>query len=89
MTANDVTNWVGVYLLTFILCMVCASLAAITVTIELLRERFWRSLNSTPAYLLIVPKIWWRWQKRYLLGTPVILAVVLAFGLSLRWDSIG
>lgn len=89
MTAGDVNNWIAVYLLTFILCVVCASLAAITVTIELLREQFWRTLNTVPAFLLIVPRIWWRWQKRYLLGTPVILAVVLSFGLSLEWDVIG
>lgn len=89
MSAGDVTNWIAVYLLTFFLCVVCASLAAITVSIELYKERFWQKLDNAPAIILIMPRIWWRWQKRYLLGTPAILAIVLAFGLSLEWDAIG
>jgi hypothetical protein len=31
------------------------------------------------------PRLWWRWQKRYLTATPVILAIVVYYGFTLRW----
>ena len=87
MTANDVTNWIAIYLLTFYLSAVCAILSAITITVELYRERVWHTLDNTKNILLFLPRIWWRWQKRYLLGTPVILAIVLAFSIRLTWTT--
>lgn len=87
MTANDVNNWIAIYLLTFYLSAVCAILSAITITVELYRERVWHTLDNTKNILLFLPRIWWRWQKRYLLGTPVILAIVLAFSIRLTWTS--
>lgn len=87
MTPNDVNNWIAIYLLTFYLSAVCAILSAITITVELYRERVWHTLDNTKNILLFLPRIWWRWQKRYLLGTPVILAIVLAFSIRLTWTS--
>ena len=87
MTANDVNNWIAIYLLTFYLSAVCAILSAIMITVELYRERVWHTLDNTKNILLFLPRIWWRWQKRYLLGTPVILAIVLAFSIRLTWTS--
>ena len=87
MTANDVNNWIAIYLLTFYLSAVCAILSAITITVELYRERVWHTLDNTKNILLFLPRIWWRWQKRYLLGTPVILAIVLAFSIRLTWTT--
>lgn len=87
MTPNDVNNWIAIYLLTFYLSAVCAILSAITITVELYRERVWHTLDNTKNILLFFPRIWWRWQKRYLLGTPVILAIVLAFSIRLTWTS--
>lgn len=87
MTPNDVNNWIAIYLLTFYLSAVCAILSAITITVELYRERVWHTLDNTKNILLFLPRIWWRWQKRYLLGTPVILAIVLAFSIRLTWTT--
>ena len=87
MTPNDVNNWIAIYLLTFYLSAVCAILSAITITVELYRERVWHTLDNTKNILLFFPRIWWRWQKRYLLATPVILAIVLAFSIRLTWTS--
>jgi hypothetical protein len=85
MTAADIHNWVAIYLATFMLAVVAAFLAATTVAVELIRERFWRSLNSPKDWLLFAPRVWWRWQKRYLLGTPMILLMVGIFAANLDW----
>ena len=36
-------------------------------------------------FALALPKLWWRWQKLYLTSTPVVLAIIGFFALSLRW----
>ncbi|WP_347340899.1 hypothetical protein [Sphingomonas lacusdianchii] len=35
---------------------------------------------------LFLPKVWWRWQKLYLLSTPVTLFIVGWFAATLRWS---
>jgi hypothetical protein len=85
MTAGDIQNWVAIYLATFMLAAVAAILAAATVAVELIRERFWKGLNRPKAWVLFAPRVWWRWQKRYLLGTPMILLVVGVFAATLEW----
>lgn len=87
MTENDVWNWIAIYLLTFNLCVVAAVLAASTVGYELYREKFWTKFALKRDYAFFLPRVWWRWQKRYLLGTPAILAVVLFFALNLEWTT--
>jgi hypothetical protein len=67
------------------LAFVCAWLAAATIAIELMREKFWRELKGPADWVLLAPRVWWRWQKRYLLGTPVILAIVGLFAATLDW----
>jgi hypothetical protein len=34
---------------------------------------------------LLLPRIWWRWQKLYLLSTPVTLGIIGYFAASLSW----
>jgi hypothetical protein len=52
---------------------------------ELHRERAWVGLSSAGDALRFVPKTWWRWQKRYLLSTPVTLVIVVSFAATLSW----
>ena len=89
MTENDLNNWIAIYLATFMLASVAFLLSVLTVGIELLHERFWRSLTTPRSMALALPRIWWRWQQRYLLGTPAILLIVSAFAAQLEWDGFG
>ncbi len=86
MTEHDLNNWIAIYLATFMLASVAFLLSLLTVGIELFHERFWRSLTTPRSIALALPRIWWRWQQRYLLGTPVILLIVGAFAAQLDWD---
>lgn len=85
MTTLHIENWTALYAATAACCLLAALAAAIAVGLDLYRERAWRDLGTARGAMLFVPRTWWRWQRQYFLGTPVILAVVGLFALSLDW----
>jgi len=86
MTPTEIANWIAVYAATGICCGFAMVLSVSTVGKELYRERIWHTVTDWRSTALLIPKIWWRWQKRYLLSTPVTLAIVSAFALTLDWS---
>jgi hypothetical protein len=82
---EQLANWLSLYVATGICAALAALGAAISVGLEVWRAREWRELRSARSALLFVPGLWWRWQKRYLTGTPVILAIVCYYAASLHW----
>lgn len=86
MTELHLLNWSALYLAAAIICLIAATLAATTLSIEVAHEKPWRTARTWQQAVLLVPRLWWRWQKLYWLATPVILAIVIAFGFSLSWD---
>ncbi len=87
MTANEIANWIAIYVATGACCLIALCLSVTTVGIELVRERGWRQINDWRSLILFGPKVWWRWQKRYLLSTPVTLSIVGWFAATLDWTS--
>lgn len=85
MTAIEIQNWIAIYGATAVCCALATILAIISVGTDVFRERTWREVHDVKSAILFAPKLWWRWQKRYLLSTPVTLAIVAAFALSLDW----
>ena len=43
---------------------------------ELYRDMIWRDARTWKGAALLVPRIWWRWQKRYIASTAVTLSIV-------------
>ncbi|RIA46404.1 hypothetical protein DFR49_0945 [Hephaestia caeni] len=85
MSEAEILNWTALYAATGLTCLVAVLLSVTIITVQLWRERFWRDLGSVRAVMLFLPGTWWRWQKLYLTGTPVILAIVGLFAVSLEW----
>lgn len=83
MTSIEISNWVSVYLATAIWCAFAISLTTTSFALEMLQKRFWRQPWSRTGAL--VPRTWWRWQRRYFLSTPVTLGIVGSFAASLSW----
>ena len=86
MTPHEIANWISVYAATGICCAIAFSLSIATVATELYRERAWTTITSLRSLVVFVPKTWWRWQQRYLLSTPVTLAIVGSFAATLDWS---
>jgi hypothetical protein len=82
---EQMANWISLYAATGL----CAALAgfgsAIAVGIEVVRRMEWNELDSLRSVALFGPRLWWRWQMRYLTATPVILGIVVYYGFSLSW----
>lgn len=71
--------WTSLYIGVGSTAVICAVLAFI-VTAHELHAGSWRpSLATKLDMALVVPKIWVRWQKNYLLGAPAIAAIALAY----------
>lgn len=85
MSPHDLHNWLALYVATFC-CSIAALVASvISIGIELAKERIWTTVHTARDAILFLPKIWWRWQQRYLLGSPVTIGIVAWFAVSLRW----
>jgi len=87
MTHAEIGNWLAVYAATGVYCTYAMVLSISTIGLELYRERAWQSIDGVRSAAVLIPRIWWRWQKRYLLSTPVTLAIVGAFALTLDWTA--
>lgn len=79
MNPEAIIAWTALYIAVGACALICAALA-IVVTIHELVAQKWRPRFQTKAdWLLAAPKVWLRWQRNYLLGAPVILAIALGF----------
>ena len=87
MSAHDFQLWMSLYAATTVCCAIALCLSVIRVGVQLVRERIWLVTIGWKAWSLLLPRVWWRWQKTYLLSTPVTLAIVIAFGFSLPWGA--
>lgn len=85
LTPAELANWLTLYAATGVCVSLAAAGAIIVVGHEVIHDREWRTLGSIRAKALFVPQLWWRWQKAYLTGTPVILAIVGFYATSLNW----
>ena len=85
MSSHEIANWLSLYLATFMCCALAMALTLPVVGAELYRDMIWRDARTWKGAALLVPRVWWRWQKRYLLSTPVTLGIVGAYACSLQW----
>jgi hypothetical protein len=85
MSQAEIMNWTALYAATTLVCMLALFLSGTMVAVQMWHERFWRDLGSVRAIVMLLPETWWRWPKLYLTATPVILAIIGAFALTLEW----
>ena len=86
LTQVELVNWVALYTATGLCCAIAMVLSISVASFRLYREQSWQDVRTVRGAVLSLPKAWWRWQKLYLLSTPVTLAIVVSFGLSLTWS---
>jgi hypothetical protein len=82
---EQMANWMSLYAATGLCAALAGFGAAVAVGAEVIRNREWNELDSLKSLALFGPRLWWRWQKRYLTATPVILAIMVYYGSSLNW----
>lgn len=82
----EIANWTAIYLATALCCGIAMTLSVSVTAHGLWKDRVWDELRSVRGAALFLPKIWWRWQKLYILSTPVTLGIVCWFGATLRWS---
>jgi hypothetical protein len=85
MSAHDFQLWLSLYAATAVCCAFALVLSVLRVGMQLARERIWATTLGWKAWVLLGPRVWWRWQKTYLLSTPVTLGIVTLFAFSLPW----
>ena len=86
MTETEALNWQALYIATGAACLLAACLTTLALACQVMRERPWRRSCRWRNAVLLLPRLWWRWQKLYWLATPVILSIVIGFAASLDWS---
>ena len=82
----EIANWVAIYLAAGLCCAIAMVLSVSATLHGLWHDRAWKDVQTLRGALLFLPKAWWRWQKLYLLSTPVTLGIVGSFAASLSWS---
>lgn len=78
----EIANWITIYLAAAICCAI-AMVLSVSVTLHgLWQDKAWQNVRGA---VLFLPKAWWRWQKLYLLSTPVTLGIVSYFAATMTW----
>jgi hypothetical protein len=85
LSALEIDNWIAIYGAAGICCAFALVLSVATTAVEVHRERAWEDFKSVRGAILFIPRTWWRWQKLYLLSTPMMLAIVASFAATLSW----
>lgn len=85
LTPDQLANWLSLYAATGICATLATVAAAISVGYQLVQERQWQEIRGARAAILFLPKLWLRWQVRYLTAAPVILAIVAYYAFTLSW----
>ena len=90
MNHDALIAWTALYIAVGSMALICAVLA-VGVTVHELRAGAWRpALVTRLDVALALPKVWLRWQRNYLFGTPVIAMIAVAYanhvGFDLFWN---
>ena len=86
LSALEIQNWIAIYAAAGLCCAFAVVLSIAAIFIELYREEAWGNFKTVRSAILFVPRTWWRWQKLYLLSTPVTLGIVGSFAATLSWS---
>ena len=82
----ELQNWIALYAAVGICCVIAIALSLTAAAVELYREQAWQQCRTIRGAALFLPRTWWRWQKLYLLSTPMTLLIVGYFAASLTWS---
>ena len=85
LSAVELHNWIALYAAAGVCCALGMIMSLGLILVQLYREQAWATLTTGRGLLLFIPNTWWRWQKLYLLSTPVTLGIVGAFATTLAW----
>lgn len=81
----EIANWIAIYLAAAICCAIAMALSVSVTVHSMWRDRVWEDVRTVRGAIMFLPRQWWRWQKLYLLSTPVTLSIVGSFAASMRW----
>lgn len=85
-TQIEIANWIAIYVAAGLCCAIALCLSVGVAAHGLWQDKAWTDLRTVRGAVLFLPKAWWRWQKLYLLSTPVTLAIVGWFAATLSWS---
>lgn len=86
LTQAEIANWIAIYVAVGLCCAIAVALSVAVLAAQLIRERAWTEVRDVRSAVVFLPRTWWRWQKLYLLSTPVTLAIAGWFAATLTWS---
>lgn len=81
----EIANWIAIYVAAAMCCAIAIVLSVGATLHGLWQDKAWQDVRSVRGAALFLPRAWWRWQKLYLLSTPVTLGIVSDFAATMTW----
>jgi hypothetical protein len=79
MNPEALSAWISLYAGIGVLAAMCAVFAAISTGFDLLSGSWRPATVDLHDRLLMLPRLWFHWQKAYFTGFPVILGIAIYF----------
>jgi len=81
--------WLSLYLAVGILAGLTATMAVVKTVYDVRSNAVRFEVSSWRGRILLLPRLWLRWQFNYLQGTPAILAIAVFYAHHLGFDVLG
>jgi hypothetical protein len=89
MPAETYEAWLSLYLGVAILAALTAVMAVAKTVYDVRSHAVEVELTTWRGRVLLLPRLWLRWQLNYLQGTPMILAIAVYYAHHLGFDVLG
>lgn len=89
MPPETMTAWINLYAATFVLALLCGTIALIATAAEIFAGTIALPTKRYRDQAMLLPRIWFRWQLNYLRGTPVLLLIAFLYAQHLGFETLG
>ncbi len=90
MNPDALSAWISLYAGIGVLAAMCAFFASIATGYDMLSGNWRPPIGRLQDRALLIPRVWFHWQKAYFSGFPVILGIAIYFahhiGFAVLWN---
>ncbi len=83
---GEIASWIAIYLAAAMCCAIAMAMSVSVTVHGLYWDKAWEDVRTVRGAVLFLPKAWLRWQKLYLLSTPVTPGIVSYFAGTMTWS---
>lgn len=88
MPQTTIQAWLSLYAAVGVMALMCAIFAIAKTAYDYRQGGIGLPTTSTLDKMLVLPRVWVRWQINYLLGAPAVLCIAIYFAHYLGFETL-